>query len=137
MYKTSDYILAAILDCEPSKLQILDKIDYDLTDIVYDLSQSEMLLDLAGILKLAFIQGLLDIEDYIDMTQEEVLCSKSEKSEEYRALEKLNPDNDFKGEFSNEGEYSIQIINHKDIYLKYLNEALSRFEKDTGMTITR
>ena len=66
MYRTKDYILAAILHCEPETLSMLDEIDYDMADIMYDVLNFRGKVDLSEILDATYYQGLYEIDEYID-----------------------------------------------------------------------
>ena len=134
-YKT--LLLSELLDCGYYDVDILEDVEYDLSDLVEDCNMSFGKVTLNGLMMSAFAFGLRDFRKSIDERIEELesaeLLTKAGKKA-LKALKQLDPENDAES-FHNYQDTSIWFNKNKELYEKYCQKECDEFEENTGYSI--
>lgn len=138
MKTNKDWLLMELLHCGEYDLSLLDDVGYDWCDIIS--TDREFTFNINGLMRQVFSYGLSQVENAVDgriewlrETQENYGISDEQK-EELEALEKLDVWEDFES-FHNYIDTHIWCEKNKEIYQKYLQEALDDFADGTGFEI--
>lgn len=131
-----------ILRCGVLDLKLIDDVGYDWCDILdSDVFENGVPFNLNNVMRLVFEYGFSQIEaavdsrvDYLEDTEKTYGLSDSQ-AEELEALRTLNPMEDFTS-FHNYIDTYVWCERHKEIYQKYMEEALDEFADGTGFEIT-
>lgn len=139
MVTSREDFLMQILQCGALDLKLIDDVGYDFCDILE--LDSTFQFDINFVMARVFEYGFSQIENAIDQrkncltdTRDEYGIS-DEQNAELEALEKLEPFEDF-GTYHNYIDTHVWCANNKEIYKKYLSEALDDFAEGTGFEIS-
>lgn len=134
-YKT--LLLSELLDCGYCDVDILEDVEYDISDLVEDCNMSFGKVTLNGLMMSAFAFGLRDFRKSIDERIEELESAESltkAEKKELKALKQLDPENDAES-FHNYQDTSIWFNKNKELYEKYCQKECDEFEENTGCSI--
>lgn len=142
MITSREDFLMQILRCGVLDLKLIDDVGYDWCDILdSDVFENGVPFNINYIMRLVFEYGFSQIEaavdsrvDYLEDTEKTYGLSDSQ-AEELEALRTLNPMEDFTS-FHNYIDTHVWCERHKEIYQKYMEEALDEFADGTGFEIT-
>lgn len=142
MITSREDFLMQILRCGVLDLKLIDDVGYDWYDILdSDVFENGVPFNLNNVMRLVFEYGFSQIEaavdsrvDYLEDTEKTYGLSDSQ-AEELEALRTLNPMEDFTS-FHNYIDTYVWCERHKEIYQKYMEEALDEFADGTGFEIT-
>ena len=142
MITSREDFLMQILRCGVLDLKLIDDVGYDWYDILdSDVFENGVPFNLNNVMRLVFEYGFSQIEaavdsrvDYLEDTEKTYGLSDSQ-AEELEALRTLNPMEDFTS-FHNYIDTYVWFERHKEIYQKYMEEALDEFADGTGFEIT-
>lgn len=142
MITSREDFLMQILRCGVLDLKLIDDVCYDWYDILdSDVFENGVPFNLNNVMRLVFEYGFSQIEaavdsrvDYLEDTEKTYGLSDSQ-AEELEALRTLNPMEDFTS-FHNYIDTYVWCERHKEIYQKYMEEALDEFADGTGFEIT-
>lgn len=142
MITSREDFLMQILRCGVLDLKLIDDVGYDWCDILdSDVFENGVPFNLNNVMRLVFEYGFSQIEaavdsrvDYLEDTEKTYGLSDSQ-AEELEALRTLNPMEDFTS-FHNYIDTHVWCERHKEIYQKYMEEALDEFADGTGFEIT-
>ena len=136
-------LLAAILDCGYADLYLLEDCRYDLCEIVEECRMNFGKLDINLLVRIMFEYGLRDIETAINDRICELESVENERNldederVELESLRVLDPFENIES-FHNYIDTSIWVSregNKREIYKRYLQDSLDRFEEMTGFQI--
>jgi len=139
MVSSREDFLMQILHCGILDLKLIDDVDYDWCDIIE--TDSTFPFNLNGVMRRVFEYGFNQIENAVDNRIEylretqNVYGISAEQKEELEALSQLDVWEDFQS-FHNYIDTHVWCEKHKDIYQKYMEEALCDFADGTGFEIT-
>ena len=142
MITSREDFLMQILRCGVLDLKLIDDVGYDWYDILdSDVFENGVPFNLNNVMRLVFEYGFSQIEaavdsrvDYLEDTEKTYGLSDSQ-AEELEALRTLNTMEDFTS-FHNYIDTYVWCERHKEIYQKYMEEALDEFADGTGFEIT-
>lgn len=131
--------LMQILNCGVLDLKLIDDVGYDFCDIID--TDSTFPFSINGVMMRVFDYGFSQIENaiesrktYLTDMRDEYGISDEQKAE-LDALEKLDPFEDFQT-YHNYIDTHVWCERNKEIYEKYLGEALDDFAEGTGFEIS-
>lgn len=137
-------LLMALLECGSLDLHMLDGVEYDLGEIVYDLRNDGLKPTLNQITAEIFLRGQRELIDAFEAAiakrkDEQIETDDSDEGQaefdrlqsEIDELEMLDPDVDMDW-FCNCLDTSCWLNNHEDIYRKYLGDDLREIEDHMG-----
>lgn len=130
-------LLSELLDCGTSDVDILEDVEYDISDLVEDCNMGFGKVTLNGLMMSAFAFGLRDFRKSIDERIEELESAESltkAEKKELKALKQLDPENDAES-FHNYQDTSIWFNENKELYEKYCQKECDEFEENTGYEI--
>ena len=133
--QTAQAFMCAALRCGTLDLHLLDYIGYDWEDVLDRIDWFDYGFN--DVMRAVFDLGIIDIREEVENRIFELKSfddRTEEEEEEFAALLKLDPDNDFHS-YHNYMDTSIWCEHHGDIYDKYMQEALDTFEMRTGFHI--
>lgn len=139
MVTSREDFLMQILQCGVLDLKLIDDVGYDFCDILE--LDSTFQFDINFVMARVFEYGFSQIENAIDQRKTYLADTKDEygisdeQNAELEALEKLEPFEDF-GTYHNCIDTHVWCANNKEIYKKYLSEALDDFAEGTGFEIS-
>ncbi len=130
-------LLCELLDCGTSDVDILEDIEYDVSDLVEYCDMNFEKVTLEGLVICAFSFGLRDFRKSIDkrikVLESAESLTKAEKKE-LKSLKQLDPENDSEWYF-NYLDTSIWFNENNELYKKYCQEELDEFYENTGYEI--
>lgn len=139
MATNRDWLLMELLHCGEYDLSLLDNVGYDWCDILE--LDSTFQFDINFVMARVFEYGFSQIEDAVEQRKAYLADTKDrygvsdEQSIELGALEKLEPFEDFQS-YHNYIDTHVWCEKHKDIYQKYMAEAIDEFGDGTGFEIS-
>lgn len=139
MKTNRDWLLMELLHCGEYDLSLLDDVGYDWCDIIS--TDREFTFNINGLMRQVFDYGLSQIEQAVNdrICELEAIPNERELEEdeeqELAELRTLEPYDDFES-FHNCIDTHIWCEKHKEIYKKYMQEALDSFADGTGFEIT-
>lgn len=139
MATNRDWLLMELLHCGEYDLSLLDNVGYDWCDILE--LDSTFQFDINFVMVRVFEYGFSQIEDAVEQRKAYLADTKDrygvsdEQSVELEALEKLEPFEDFQSHH-NYIDTHVWCEKHKDIYQKYMAEAIDEFGDGTGFEIS-
>ena len=146
MVTNRDDVLVALLDCGNLDLSILDNVEYDLCEIIYDLRHEGIRPTLALIMGEVFLKGVSDMKGYID---EMIVSTRGESKDamldgdhetasrcarKLAALHKLDPEEDIAWDFNYIGT-DIGFVKNEEVYRQYLPDAIKAVEDGIGFSL--
>lgn len=139
MVTSREDFLMQILHCGILDLKLIDSVGYDFCDVLE--LDSTFQFDINFVMERVFDFGFSQIENaverrktYLADTRDEYGIS-DEQNAELEALEKLKPFEDFRT-YHNYIDTHVWCDRNKEIYKKYLSEALDDFAEGTGFKIS-
>lgn len=139
MRTNRDWLLMELLHCGEYDLSLLDNVGYDWCDVLE--LDSTFQFDINFVMARVFDFGFSKIENaieqrkfYLTDTRDKYGISDEQKAE-LEALEKLEPFEDFQT-YHNYIDTHVWCERNKEIYKKYLDEAIDDFGDGTGFEIS-
>lgn len=138
MATNRDWLLMELLHCREYDLSLLDNVGYDLCDIIE--TDSTFPFDLNYVMRQVFELGYSQIAQAVNdrICELEAISNERELEEdeelELSELRTLEPSEDFES-FHNYIDTHVWCERNKEIYKKYLSEALDDFAEGTGFEI--
>lgn len=128
-------LLCTLLKCGKADLVLLDDIEYDFNEILYG-CDSLGILNLNSLMGAVFSMGISQIEGILEDQCEYLKVSRSDDDKKINALKKLDPFNNIRY-FCNCLDTYVYFVDDevRELYQKYLPEALDIFERNTGFRI--
>ena len=121
-------ILCSLLDCGTADLPMLEDINYDVEDIVQELSQDSC-LSLNNIFESVFQRGISDLQGAVNDLKQDF--ENEDNKEDAEKLSCLNPEKDVEY-FCNCLDTHVYFTNNEDTYRKYLAEEIGNIEDRMG-----
>lgn len=129
--------LTHILDCGTADLSLLDGVNYDWNDIMWEPFEN---LDFCNVMYAVFQYGFGEIENAVNerIRELEVIASErlldNTEEKELSKLRGLSPRDDFTS-YHNYLDTHVYCEKHGRTYIEYMSEALEEFEENTGFNI--
>lgn len=139
MATNRDWLLMELLHCGEYDLSLLDNVGYDWCDVIE--TDSTFPFDLNYVMRQVFEFGYSQIAQAVNdrICELEAIPNERELEEdeelELSELRTLEPYEDFES-FHNYIDTHVWCEKHKDIYQKYMAEAIDEFGDGTGFEIS-
>lgn len=132
----AESFLCEILSCGTADLEMLDDIEFNWDEVLYQIDWPQYGLDFNDIMRGVFACGIIRIENEINcrICDLERNCSGEEEEEELVALKLLNPNEDITAYFNCLDTY-VYFRQNGEIYRRYLEYELNNFYNNTGFEI--
>lgn len=132
----AESFLCEILSCGTADLEMLDDIEFNWDEVLYQIDWPQYGLDFNDIMRGVFACGIIRIENEINcrICDLERNCSGEEEEEELVALKLLNPNEDITAYF-NCLDTHVYLRENEEIYRRYLEYELNNFYNNTGFEI--